>query len=83
MSQFIKQVPHQPKEPVRIEREENDVINIEGVRYDGDYFRTLGAPDTDVLYAVQRFEEGVVRLTLIQSVEEAKEFFETVVEEAQ
>jgi len=80
MNNFIKKLPHQDKPPVSIEREENDVINIESVKYDGDYFRTLGAPETNVLYAVQRFEDGVMRLTLIRSVEEAKEFFEKVVE---
>ena len=36
MSQFVKEVTHVAKTPVRIEREDNDVINIEGTRYDGD-----------------------------------------------
>lgn len=75
MNTFIKQVTHQPKEPVRIEREHNDVIVIEGVRYDGDYFREFGYPNTDILYSVQRDDEGVVRLTMIRTPEEAVQFF--------
>jgi hypothetical protein len=75
MEKFIKEVKHQAKEPVRIEREENDVVSIEGVKYAGDYFREFGAPDTDVLYAVMRDSDGVVRLTLVRTAEEAIEFF--------
>jgi hypothetical protein len=38
---FIQEVEHVAVEPVRIEREHNDVIVIEGVRYGGDFFRTV------------------------------------------
>lgn len=78
MPGFIKQVAYQEKKPVSIEREDNDVIVIEGVKYDGDYFRTFGAPDTDVLYAVQRLDEGCVRLVIINNVEDAEKFFEEI-----
>lgn len=75
MSQFVKEVTHVAKTPVRIEREDNDVINIEGTRYDGDYFRFMGAPDADVLYAVRRLEDGCVCLTVVNSLEQAEQFF--------
>ena len=78
MSQFVKEVMHVAKAPVRIEREDNDVINIEGTRYDGDYFRFMGAPDVDVLYAVRRLEDGCVCLTVVGNVDEAERFFEEV-----
>ena len=78
MTQFIKQVKHQIQPPISIEREEGDVINIEGVRYEADYFRTFGAPDTEILYAVQRLEDGCIKLTMINSAEEAIAFFEEV-----
>lgn len=42
-NQYIRQVAHQPN-PVSIEREEGDVIVIEGVRYSGDYFRAASIP---------------------------------------
>jgi hypothetical protein len=73
---FIKTLPHDVKKPVSIEREAGDVIVIEGVRYAGDYFRMFGAPDPDVLYAVQRLEKGCVEMTIITCVEEAIDFFE-------
>jgi hypothetical protein len=68
---------HQVKKPVSIERELPDWVIIEGVRYDGDYFRTYAHPDTDVLYAV-RNEDDVVRSTVIRNVEEAMKFFEEI-----
>lgn len=80
MNNHIKQLPHQPKEPVSIEREHNDVIVIEGVRYDGDYFREFGYPDTNILYSVQRDDDGVVRLTMIRTPEEAAQFFKETME---
>lgn len=76
MSQYIQALPHEPRKPVEITREHNDVVVIEGVRYAGDYFREFGHPDTDVLYSVFRDADGVVRLTIIRTPEEAKEFFE-------
>lgn len=78
MNNFIKEVPHLKHHPLSIEREvtlHGEVIIIEGVRYDADYFRTFSHPDTDMLYAVRRDEETVV-LTVIQTPEEASEFFE-------
>lgn len=80
MSQFIHPMVHVPHEPLRIEREfveGREIIVIEGVRYDADYFRQFSKPETDVLYAVAR-EEDYVRLTVIQSLEAAETFFEEV-----
>ena len=82
MNSHIRQLTHEPKKPASVERVHPDRLVIEGVTYDGDYFREMGHPDTDVLYAVRKDAEGVVRLTTIRSVEEAKEFFEQI-EEAQ
>ena len=79
MSSFIKQIAHVEKKPISIEREEGDVIVIEGVRYDADYFRTFGTPETDVLYSVQKIDDGCVKLTVISSVEEARIFFEEII----
>jgi hypothetical protein len=77
-NQFFKQLPHVSVEPVQVERVYPDRLKIAGVLYDGDYFRTFGAPDTNVLYAVVRDDDGCVCLTVIDSVEKAKEFFEEV-----
>jgi len=77
MNTFITQLQHQPKEPVSIEREHNDVIVIDGVRYDADYFRTFAHPETEYLYAVRRVDETVM-LTLIRTPEEAVQFFSEV-----
>lgn len=82
MNSLIKQIQHVEQKPLSIEREYNpfgrEIIVIEGVRYDSDYFRTFAHPDTDVLYAVRREEEMVV-LTVIQTLEEAKEFFDETI----
>lgn len=81
METLIKQLPHQPTPPLSIERDMSfgrECIIIEGVVYDADYFRTFSHPETDVLYSVMRMEDGVVMLTVIQTPEQAKEFFETV-----
>lgn len=78
MNNFIKTLPYQVKAPLSIERDSSmghEIIIIEGVKYDADYFRTFAYPETDVLYAVRRDEE-VVRLTIIRALEEAKIFFE-------
>lgn len=78
--QLIKEIPHQAEKPLSIEREmtaHGEVIIIEGVRYDAAYFRTFSIPDADVLYAVERCED-FVKLTVINTVEEAKQFFEEV-----
>lgn len=77
MNTLIKQIQHAPVEPLRIEREfesGREIIVIEGVRYDADYFRVFAHPETDVLYQVRRDDETVV-LTIVRDVEEAKEFF--------
>jgi hypothetical protein len=78
MEQLIKEIPHQPNQPLSIERDwsnGHEVIIIEGVRYDADYFRQFSHPETDVLYAVERMDD-FVKLTVIQTAEQAKEFFE-------
>jgi len=76
--QLIKETTHQPNQPLGIERDWNngrEVIIIEGVRYDADYFRTFAHPEMDVLYAVKR-EDDAVWLTVIRDEDEAKKFFE-------
>lgn len=79
MNSNIRPMPHVEDRPLSIEREYTlqgrEIIVIEGVRYDADYFRIFAHPDTDVLYAVRRDEDMVV-LTVIPTVEVAKEFFE-------
>lgn len=79
MNKLIQPMPHIEVKPLSIEREYTmqgrEVIIIEGVRYDADYFRTFSHPETDVLYAVRRDEE-MVCLTVIETVEQASEFFD-------
>lgn len=77
MNSHVKKIQHVAQKPLSIEREitlGGEVIIIEGVRYDADYFRTFSHPETDVLYAVRRDEETVI-LTVIQTPEQASEFF--------
>lgn len=77
---FIKPMPHVDVPPLRIERDYpsgREVIVIEGVHYDAEYFRTFAHPETNVLYQVQRRDDAVW-LTTIQNEEQAKEFFENV-----
>ncbi len=73
MNNNIKQVPHQPK-PVSIERELGDVIVIEGVRYAGDFFRTMSLPNPDYLYAIRRDGDQII-LTTIHNAGEAEGYF--------
>ena len=78
-NQFIKQVAHQAEVPLSIERDWNnghEIIIIEGVKYDAEYFRMFAHPEADVLYAVKRIAEDVVCLTVVRTVEEAKIFFD-------
>ncbi len=79
MNKSMKPIAHITQRPLSIEREYTlqgrEVIIIEGVRYDADYFRTFSHPETDVLYAVRRDEETVI-LTVIQTPEQASEFFD-------
>ena len=76
MNSQIKPVAHQPK-PVSIERDVNDVVIIEGVRYAGKYFRMLAFPDRDMLYAIQRDGDRII-LTTIRDANEAENFFDRV-----
>lgn len=81
MNSNIKTLPHQVKAPLSIERDismGHEIIIIEGVRYDADYFRMFAHPEADVLYAVKKDAEGVVCLTIIPTAEEAKEFFNEI-----
>lgn len=86
MNNLINPMPHVEQKPLSIEREYTlqgrEIIVIEGVRYDAEYFRTFACPETDVLYAVVR-DEDAVHLTVIRTPEEAKEFFENVGDAAQ
>ena len=79
MNGNIKQLPHQVKAPLSIERDistGHEIIIIEGVKYDAEYFRMFATPEADVLYAVKRLAEDVVCLTVVRTVEEAKIFFD-------
>ena len=79
MNSNIKQLPHQVKAPLSIERDistGHEIIIIEGVKYDAEYFRMFATPEADVLYAVRRDEFGSVTLTTIRNVDEAKKFFD-------
>ena len=78
MNSNIKTLPHQVKAPLSIERDistGHEIIIIEGMKYDADYFRTFAYPETDVLYAVRNLVDEVVCLTVVRTVEEAKIFF--------
>jgi hypothetical protein len=74
---FIKKIPHNPIEPVRVERDGTDSLIVEGVRFDGDFFRTLAYPSPYYLYAIRRDGEQVV-LTVIHNKEESDKFFEEI-----
>ncbi len=79
MNTFIKKIPHVPAEPLRIEREfveGREIIVIEGVRYDADYFRVFAHPETDVLFSVVRGDDDVVKLSMISNRAEAAVFFD-------
>ena len=81
MNSNIKQLPHQVKAPLSIERDismGHEIIIIEGMKYDADYFRTFAYPETDVLYAVRNLVDEVVCLTVVRTVEEAKIFFDEI-----
>lgn len=74
----VKQVAHQAVRPVSIERDIPDIVVIEGVRYAGDLFRRFSMPESDVLYAVRRDDQGSVTLTVIRNIEQAEHFFKEV-----
>lgn len=81
MNSNIKTLPHQVKAPLSIERDismGHEIIIIEGVKYDADYFRMFAYPEADVLYAVKRLAEDVVCSTVVRTVEEADEFFKEI-----
>ena len=81
MNSNIKTLPHQVKAPLSIERDismGHEIIIIEGVKYDAEYFRMFATPEADVLYAVKRLAEDVVCLTVVRTVEEADEFFKEI-----
>jgi len=71
---FIEPVEHQAKKPVSIERDANDVIIVEGVRYSGDFFRTMAYPDPKYLYAIRRDGKQVI-VTTIHNQQEAQGYF--------
>lgn len=81
MSTLIKPMPHVEKKSLSIEREYTlqgrEMILIEGVRYDADYFRTFAHPDEQALYAVRSHNDTVI-LTVIRNPDEAKKFFDEV-----
>lgn len=73
---FIQYREHVSVKPVSIERDANDVVIIEGVRYAGELFRTFAEPSDTVLYAMRRDADGTVRIVTVSNVEEARTFFE-------
>lgn len=72
----VKQDAYEAQKPVTIERDVNDVIVIEGVRYSGDVFRNNLWPKEAWLYAIRKREDDTVWITEIHNVEEAVKFFE-------
>lgn len=81
MNSNIKTLPHQVKAPLSIERDSSmghEIIIIEGVRYHADFFRMNAMPSDDVLYAVHKRDDGVVIVTVVRTVEEAKIFFNEI-----
>jgi len=72
----LTQVTHNPCKPVSVMREENDVLVVEGVRFDGDFFRTLSDPDPESMYVLRKLENGCVGFIEIDTLEKAKKFFE-------
>jgi len=73
-NRFIEEIEHEAKKPVSIEREPNDVVVIEGVRYAAELFRVLANPDAGLLYAFQRDGDQVIA-TVIHNAKEAFTFF--------
>jgi len=74
----IQELPHVGVRPVSVEREHPDRLIIEGVRFSGDFFRTISYPDPNYLYAIRRDEDGVVSFLVITNVEGAQDFFAEV-----
>lgn len=81
----IKLMVHTPEPPLRIERDYDEdgreFILIEGVRYEAEYFRQFSYPETDVLYQIARMED-FVRLVIVETREQAQEFFDEVERDA-
>ena len=73
-NKFIKEIQHEEKKPVSIEREPNDVVVIEGVRYAADLFRILANPDAGLLYAYERKGDQIIA-TAIRNPQDALAFF--------
>jgi hypothetical protein len=59
MNKLIQSMPYQPRKHVSIEREPNDIVVIEGIRYQGDFFRMLADPDPNVVYRIRREDDAV------------------------
>ena len=74
---FIQEVEHEDRKPVSIEREPNDVVVIEGVRYAAELFRVFANPDLNLLYALRREDDQVV-VKIIRNANEAEAFFDGV-----
>lgn len=81
MSTHIQQVTQGLLTPVSIERDMasgREIIVIEGVRFDADYFRFMATPNEDYLYAISSREDGSVWFDTIHNVAEAENFFDRV-----
>lgn len=72
MQTFIKQLPHNPVEPIRMERGEGDTVIIEGIEFRADFFRLFKSEVSDkVLYQIGK--DG--RYHVIRTLHEATQFF--------
>ena len=56
----FKPIAYQGKRPVSLEREENDVVVIEGIRFDGEFFRQLAYFESNVLFRIRRIDGEVI-----------------------
>lgn len=77
-NQFMQEVEHEPKKPVSIARDGKDGVIIEGIRFSGDYFRTLKYPKPDVLYAIHSEPDSTITFTVVRNENEAAQFFDGV-----
>lgn len=59
----IKALDYEARKPVSVEREHPDRLIIEGVRFSGDFFRSLALPSAEYLYVLRRDDDTVI-LTL-------------------
>lgn len=49
---------HKPR-PISIERKDDDTLVIEGIRFTGDFFRTMAGPKEGALYQLRKGDGGI------------------------